>query len=99
MSGCLRGDAVGETLSVAELQRLRTKANVFCWQVSGEKVVDALSHTVGFGDAAERSSFAKHAADVVGDVVKHRQVVVDDDDVLRGREKRERGGEKEEQTT
>ena len=55
---------------------------VFGGHEPGEEDVDALANPEGHCDDAVRAWFAVQAADVIRQVVQHRQVVLHDDDVL-----------------
>jgi hypothetical protein len=88
---------VGEALSLvdeevlaritdAELQRLVAETQVLGGNVTVEENVDTFAHGEGGGDHTVDGGLSVENADVVGQVVEDRQIVLDDDDVAVGSE-------------
>lgn len=70
----------------AELQRLVTETQVLGGNITVQEDVDTFTHREGSGDHTVDGGLSVKNADVVGQVVEDRQIVLDDNDVTVGSE-------------
>jgi len=85
---CWVGEALGlveqevlARIADAELQRLVTETQVLGGNVTVQENVDTFTYGEGSGDHTVDGGLSVENADVVGQVVKNRQIVLDDDDI------------------
>ena len=64
-----------------ERERLVAETQVLRRHKTGEENVDAFANGEGHGDDAVRPGLPVQAANEVGQVIEHGQIVLDDDDV------------------
>lgn len=72
----------------SEGQAFVTEAQVLSGDVTIEEDVDAFSHGMGQGDNTVDGRLTIQNANEIGEIVENRQIVLDDDDVVVGAEKR-----------
>ncbi|PWZ00343.1 hypothetical protein BCV70DRAFT_109253 [Testicularia cyperi] len=83
--GGLTGTVLAEDL---ERERLLTESHVLCGNITVEEDVDAIANGRGHGNDTVDRRHTVETADEIGEVVEHRQIVFDGNDVSVGVEER-----------